>query len=62
MTRKDYQLIAVTLKSIQPVFRLLGSGAAYTDVVDVFTTVLQDKNPNFDPIRFKAACYKELPS
>jgi len=61
MTRKDYQLIAVTLKSIQPLFSLLGSGSSYVGVVDDFATALQKTYPNFDRMRFEAACYEELP-
>jgi hypothetical protein len=57
MTRKDYVLIAVTLRAAKP-----GIGApspAFTQWfydVDSITNMLSADNPRFDRIRFELAC------
>lgn len=59
MTRKDYELIAATLKAGKPSRR----GAAYAQwrmTVADFGAALASTNPRFDLARFILACGEEI--
>lgn len=48
MTRKDFELIASTIRGFEPFVRL--------HIADEFATALASTNPRFDRARFLAAC------
>lgn len=62
MTRKDYQIIAAALLASKPTMPARPNSGDMTAkyqwvrVVHVMTDALERDNPNFDRVRFYAAC------
>lgn len=63
MTRKDYELIAETLRTAKPLSDASGEVHAFWGrTCDMFAITLSETNPRFDRMRFLKACGTETRS